>query len=142
MNTHKNARLTFVRRLELAQCIIERGVAVSDAASRHGVSVPTARKWASRYRERSAAGLADLSSRPHRSPRCTGESTAIEIIGLRQSGATMDFIARAFGCSISTVSRICSEAGLSRLPRPHSIQLRERAPRSEVQFLRSLDTGR
>ena len=43
MNTHKNARLTYLRRLELVQDIIEGGFSASEAAARHGVSAVTAR---------------------------------------------------------------------------------------------------
>ena len=33
MNTHKNARLTYLRRLEMVQDIIERGFSASEAAA-------------------------------------------------------------------------------------------------------------
>ena len=49
MNTHKNARLTYLRRLEMVQDITERGVSPAEAAARHGVSAVTARKWLGRY---------------------------------------------------------------------------------------------
>ncbi len=49
MNTHKNARLTFARRLEMVQEITESGSSVSQAAADHGVTAPTVRKWLGRY---------------------------------------------------------------------------------------------
>ena len=49
MNTHKNARLTFARRLEMVQDITERGLSQAAAAQLQGVSVPTVRKWLGRY---------------------------------------------------------------------------------------------
>ncbi|WP_412771179.1 helix-turn-helix domain-containing protein [Ralstonia solanacearum] len=58
MNTHKNARPTLARRLEMVQDIAERGQSVPDAAARHGVTVPTARKWQGRYLAGGAAALA------------------------------------------------------------------------------------
>jgi len=62
MNTHKNARLTYLRRLERVQDIPERGVSAPDAAASHGVSAATARKWLARYLVDGAAGLLDKSS--------------------------------------------------------------------------------
>jgi transposase-like protein len=49
MNSHKNARLTFARRLEMVLDITGDGLSVGEAASRHGVTPPTARKWLGRY---------------------------------------------------------------------------------------------
>ena len=45
MNTHKNARLTYARRMELVEDVTKRGLSPSSAALAHGVSAPTARKW-------------------------------------------------------------------------------------------------
>ena len=42
MNMHKNARLTFVRRLEMVRDIVESDLSIADAADHNGVSVPTA----------------------------------------------------------------------------------------------------
>ena len=44
MNTHKNARLTFLRRLEMVEDITKRGLATSEAAAKHGVTAVTTRK--------------------------------------------------------------------------------------------------
>jgi transposase len=49
MNTHKNARLTYLRRVEMVQDITEQGLSASDAAAQHGVSAVTARKLLGRY---------------------------------------------------------------------------------------------
>ncbi|WP_175881045.1 helix-turn-helix domain-containing protein, partial [Burkholderia cepacia] len=62
MNTHKNARLTFARRLEMVQEITESGSSVSRAAADHGVTAPTVRKWLGRYLAGGAVALADASS--------------------------------------------------------------------------------
>jgi transposase len=61
MNTHKNARLTYLRRLELVQDITERGLSASEAGLHQGVSAVTARKWLGRYLVDGAAGLLDKS---------------------------------------------------------------------------------
>lgn len=50
MNIHKNARLTFARRIEMVQDITQRGWSASAAALAHGVTAPTARKWLGRFR--------------------------------------------------------------------------------------------
>ena len=49
MNIHKNARLTYARRLEMVQDMTARGVAAPEAAQQYGVTPPTARKWLGRY---------------------------------------------------------------------------------------------
>jgi len=59
MNTHKNARLTYLRRLEMVQDILEGGLSASEAAAKQGVSAVTARKWLGRYLADGAAGLLD-----------------------------------------------------------------------------------
>ncbi|WP_144328471.1 leucine zipper domain-containing protein, partial [Tepidimonas charontis] len=69
MNTHKNARLTFARRLQMVQEMTQHGLKACVAASRHGVTPRTARKWLGRYLAEGASGLTDASSRPKRSPR-------------------------------------------------------------------------
>jgi transposase-like protein len=49
MDTHKNARLTFARRLEMVRDITERLQSVPDAAAMQGVTAGTARKWLGRF---------------------------------------------------------------------------------------------
>ena len=48
MNTHKNARLTYLRRLEMVQDLTEGGLSAAEAGCKHGVSAVTARKWLGR----------------------------------------------------------------------------------------------
>lgn len=38
MNTHKNARLTYLRRLEMIHDMTQRGLSAVEAATAHGVS--------------------------------------------------------------------------------------------------------
>ncbi|ETH93463.1 DNA-binding helix-turn-helix protein [Bordetella pertussis STO1-CHOC-0021] len=64
MNTHKHARLTFLRRLEMVQQLIAHQVCVPEAARAYGVTAPTVRKWLGRFLAHGQAGLADASSRP------------------------------------------------------------------------------
>ncbi len=115
MNIHKNARLTFARRLEMVQQMSEQGVSPSRAASQHAVSVVTVRKWLGRYLAHGEAGLRDRSSRPARSPRSVSPATSLAIVELRRRGLTQARIALSLGVGKSTVSRVLGRAGLSRL---------------------------
>ncbi len=80
MNTHKNARLTFARRLEMVQDITEHGLSVPEAAASHGVTAPTTRKWLGRYLAGGVPALADASSRPACSPRAIAQSARDRLI--------------------------------------------------------------
>jgi transposase InsO family protein len=115
MNTHKNARLTYLRRLEMVQDLTERGLSASEAAAKQGVSAVTARKWLGRYLVDGAAGLLDKSSRPEKSPRATAPSVALAIVELRRKLFLQSHIASYMGVSRATVSRVLRRAGLSRL---------------------------
>ena len=115
MNTHKHARLTYLRRLEMVQDIIERGFTASEAAAKHGVSAVTARKWHGRYLAGGATALADKSSRPALSPRSIDPSIALTIVELRRRLFLQARIASYTGVSRSTVSRVLQRAGMSKL---------------------------
>lgn len=115
MNTHKNARLTYLRRLEMVQDIIESGLSASEAAAKQGVSAVTARKWLGRYLADGPAGLLDKSSRPERSPRAIAPHVALAIVELRRKMFLQARIASYMGVSKATVSRVLRRAGLSRL---------------------------
>jgi transposase InsO family protein len=114
MNIHKNARLTFARRLEMVQDVLERKLRPTAAAARHDVSVPTVRKWVGRYLTQGEAGLRDASSRPRVSPRAIAPNTALAIVELRRRFLTHARIADSLGVSASTVGRVLARAGLSR----------------------------
>ena len=115
MNTHKHARLTYLRRLEMVKDITERGVSAAQAGRQHGVSAVTARKWLGRYLADGAAGLMDKSSRPARSPRSIEPDVALTIVELRRKLFLQARIASYMGVSKATVSRVLRRAGLSRL---------------------------
>lgn len=115
MNTHKNARLTYLRRLEMVQDITQRGLATSEAAARQDVSAVTARKWLGRYLVGGPTGLLDKSSRPEKSPRAIEPSVALAIVELRRKLFLQAHIATYVGVSKATVSRVLRRAGLSRL---------------------------
>jgi transposase InsO family protein len=135
MNSHKNARLTFARRLEMVLDITERALSAAEAASRHGVTPTTARKWLGRYLVAGEAGLADASSRPKRSPRAMSPGTALLIVELRRRRMLQAHIARSVGVSEASVSRVLARAGLSRLADlepPEVIQRYEHAAPGEL----------
>ena len=100
MNIHKNARLTFARRLEMVQDVLQRKLRPSAAAARHEVSVPTVRKWIGRYLVQGESGLRDASSRPRVSPRAIAPHTALAIVELRRRFLTHARIAdKSWGVS-------------------------------------------
>ncbi|GLY84703.1 hypothetical protein Airi02_026320 [Actinoallomurus iriomotensis] len=82
---HRNAPLSETGRLRLARCVVDDGWPLRRAAERFQVSPTTAKRWADRYRQSGAAGMADRSSRPHTSPRRTPTRTERRIIKVRVS---------------------------------------------------------
>jgi transposase len=81
--SHRNAILTETGRLQLARLAVEDGWTLRRAAERFGVSVTTAHRWAGRYRQAGASGMADLSCRPHRCPHQLSKRQEHRIVGLR-----------------------------------------------------------
>lgn len=113
---HRNAPLTELGCLRLARCVVEDGWALRRAAERFQVAVTTARRWADRYRQQGAAGMADRSSRPHHSPNRTPTRTERRIIKvrlLRRWGPAR--IAYLLGLHPSTVHRVLTRYRLCRL---------------------------
>ena len=68
MDIHKNARLSFRSREDLARFVVQGGTRKAAAAA-FRVSAKTVAKWVARYLAGGTDGLLDRSSRPHRSPR-------------------------------------------------------------------------
>ncbi|MGV0627838.1 IS481 family transposase, partial [Mycolicibacter minnesotensis] len=114
--SHRNAPLSETGRLRLARCVIEDGWTLRRAAERFQVAVTTAQRWAARYRELGPAGMADRSSRPHRSPNQTPTRTERRIIKvrvIRRWGPAR--IGYLLGIHPSTVHRVLSRYGVARL---------------------------
>lgn len=114
--SHRNAPLSETGRLRLARCIVEDGWPLRRAAERFQVSVGTAARWASRYRESGAGGMCDRSSRPHHSPNRTPTRTERRIIKvrvIRRWGPAR--IAYLLGLNVSTVHRVLTRYGLAKL---------------------------
>jgi transposase InsO family protein len=95
--------------------LLEQRHNLSEAACAYAVSTGTVRKWLGRYLAHAEAGLFDRSSRPKLSPRSIGEARALLSVDLRRRRLTQARIAASAGVSISTVSRVLSRAGLSKL---------------------------
>jgi len=114
--THRNAPLTETGRLRLARCVVEQGWPLRRAAERFQVSPATAARWATRYRQLGAAGMADRSSRPHCSPNRTPVRTERRIIGLRVTRRLGPArIAWRLGLPPSTVHAVLVRYGCPRL---------------------------
>jgi transposase InsO family protein len=117
---HGNAPLTETGRLRLARCVVEDGWPLRRAAERFQVSHTTAGRWAERYREAGAAGMADRSSRPYHSPArtpCrTERRTERRIVGLRASSRLGPArIAWRLGLNPSTVHKVLTRYGCPKL---------------------------
>ncbi len=114
--SHANAALTPRHRLRLARLIVDEGWPVSHAAAAFQVSWPTAKRWAERYRQVGAAGMADRSSRPHRSPKRTPAPVVRRIVHLRWKQRLGPVaIAEHVGVAASTAHLILVRCRLNRL---------------------------
>ena len=112
---HRNARLAPAGRLILVQRVLS-GRPVAHVAKELGVSRQCAHRWVSRFRQHGPAGLLDRSSRPNSSPAATSPATTARLIQLRRQGRLgRDELARRFGVSPSTASRLIARAGLPHL---------------------------
>ena len=114
MGTHKNAPLTPRGREELVRRVMN-GQTPRAVATALGVCPRTVRKWVERFRHEGLAGLADRSSRPHRSPNGTPAAIALKVAELRRRRWTGAQIAAEVMVSKATVFRILRRLGLNRL---------------------------
>jgi transposase InsO family protein len=118
---HANALLTPRGRLELAETVVEDGWPLRRAAERFQVSVPTAQRWAQRYRQRDLSvpaieAMKDRSSRPRRSPHQTRPVKVRKILHLRaKRGWGPARIGHKLGLAPSTVNRVLRREGVPRL---------------------------
>jgi len=114
--SHPNAILAPKGRLRLAQCIVDDGWPLRRAAERFQVSVPTASRWARRYRSQGPEAMEDQSSRPHHWPNRLPAKRERRIIGLRVNRRWgPERIGYRLGIQPSTVHRVLSRYGLSKL---------------------------
>ena len=105
--THARASLTLQGRLKLVQLVLDEGWAQARVAERFQIARGTVSKWVARFRAEGVAGLADRSSRPHRSPNRTSRRTERRIVGLRVTRRWGPHrIAYHLGLPQSTVSKV------------------------------------
>ncbi|MFH9016616.1 IS481 family transposase, partial [Streptomyces sp. NPDC017943] len=113
--SHRNARLTVHGRRLLVERV-RSGRPVAHVAAEMGISRPTAHKWIRRWRLEDDSGLIDRSSRPRRTPHRTAAATDTPVLRLRQQRKLDPArIAPILGLPASTVHRILTQHGLSRL---------------------------
>ena len=113
---HGKAKLTVPGRLLFVQRIEAEGWPAASAAEAQGVSRATAYKWLHRWRSEGLAGLADRSSRPHRSPARTAPDVEAAIVAARLAARKGPHrIGYELGLAPSTVHAVLARAGLSRL---------------------------
>lgn len=145
MNSHKHARLTYVRRIEMIEQMTQDGASAAEAALAHGVTAQTARKWLARFLAGGEAALADASSRPKTSPKAIEPAKALLIVELRRRRMLQVQIARSVGVSESTVSRVLARAGLSKLndvQPPEPVQRYEHAAPGDLLHIDTKKLGR
>lgn len=114
MDYHHHARLTIYSREQLAKSVVEGRLSLCEASAEHKLSRQSASKWVRRYRESGLGGLADRSSRPHRSPRQVGPELIERVERLRRERWTGVRVAQTTGLSRATVSRILTRLKLNK----------------------------
>ncbi len=145
MNSHKHARLTAKGRALLVSRVLDEGWPVAIASEAAGVSKRTGFKWLARFRTEGAAGLADRSSRPLRSPRALSTEQQGELERLRRQRWPLWRIAMQAGRGVATVSRCMRRLGLSRLKSlepPVPVVRYERAAAGELLHIDTKKLGR
>ncbi len=113
---HRTARLNLFGRQLLVTRVLVEGWTVSSAARAQGISRATGHKWVRRFRAEGVAGLADRTSRPHRSPRRTSAAEVARIVAARSELRWgPDRLGPLLGRPVSTVAAVIRRAGLPRL---------------------------
>lgn len=113
---HPSARLSVFSRQLLVKRVLVDGWPAATVAEQLGVSRATAYKWVRRYRSEGLPGLADRSSRPHRSPRRLSDELTAAIVRTRvrrRYGPVR--LAPLTGHPASTIYGVLRRAGLNRL---------------------------
>ncbi|MEP6651614.1 MAG: leucine zipper domain-containing protein [Lapillicoccus sp.] len=111
---HANARLNVFGRGILVERVAA-GHRPGEVAKQLGVSRATVYKWVRRFRVEGLAGLADRSSRPHRSPRQVPAEQVTWIVARRRDehvGARE--LARLLECRPARSERFCAAGRCSR----------------------------
>jgi transposase InsO family protein len=113
---HRTARLNEYGRRLLIERVVRDGWTVATAAQAQGISRATGHKWVRRYRLEGPAGLADRSSRPHRSPGATPPHEVQRIVAARLAWRWgPDRLGPLLGHPPSTVAAVLRRARVPRL---------------------------
>jgi len=88
MNIHKNARLTPLRREEMALAVLDGRLTKAQAARVYGVTSKIVSRWVERHKTGGRAAMMDRSSRPRVTPRQICQVLAQRIIALRRQRLT------------------------------------------------------
>jgi transposase InsO family protein len=124
--SHANAALAPIQRLRIARLIVDEGWPVAHAAVFFHVSWPTAKRWATRYVAMGRDGMADRSSRPHRSPNQTSQELVRKVVHLRWKKRLGPVaIGAKVGMPASTVHAVLVRCRLNRL---HHVDVRTGEP--------------
>ena len=114
--SHPKAKLTVSGRQLLVDRVLELGWPAAHVADQLGISRATAYKWVRRYREEGEAGLADRSSRPHRSPRRLPAEVEAAVLAARAGWRYgPDRLGPLLAMAPSTVHRVLARNGASRM---------------------------
>ena len=131
MNQHKLARLTPLGREGMIQRVAG-GEPVAQVARALHLSTTTVWRWWRRYQAEGVAGLADRSSRPHRSPRALPRWRRRQILRLRKQRYSSLRIAEVLGLPVPTVVGVQRRLGFARLgpltPKPPVHRYERRRP--------------
>ena len=139
MDYHQNARTMVRSREQMARMVMEGGCDVEGCCSRGSRSAPRLRpNGCAAIVTSGRAGLCDLSSRPHCSPRQTPSTLLEKVLALRRLRYNGWRIARELNLSRATVSRILRRAGLNRLrsldPPPPAVRYEHERPGDMIHF--------
>lgn len=117
MNTHKNARLSYARRVELVRRAARPEANYSQLGREFSVTRQTVRKWLTRYQGEGDAGLRDRSSRPQHSPTRLPRALRRRIERGRRRRHSSPRLARELHVPLATVVREQRRLGLNQLRR-------------------------
>ena len=105
------ARLTPIRREEMALSVIESRVSKAQAARVYGVSARIVSRWTARFIAQGRDGMQDRSSRPGYSPNQTGQALVAVVIAAHAASVFAGSISRC-----KPASRLPQSAGFSGVP--------------------------
>jgi transposase InsO family protein len=109
-----------------------RGERVAAVARGLGLSTTTVWRWWRRWQQEGPPGLANRSSRPHRSPTALPRWRRRQVVRLRQQRCSSVRIAEQLGLPLSTIVHVQRRLGWGRLPpavpRPPVLRYERRVP--------------